>query len=141
MKALWKEKNKRRGPRAGFTLIEVMVAAAILVACIVPLLGAITQGLRSASNARDFVLASQLARNKMAQLELERFPEFEGTDSGDFGSDYPGFSWRTEMFKSPELELLEDQIPGLRTMEVHLYITWEVGTAQKELEVSTLLAE
>jgi type II secretion system protein I len=141
MKDLWKEKNKGPGRKAGFTLLEVMVAAAILVACLVPLLGAVIQGLRSASNARDIVLASQLARNKMTQIELERFPEFEGKDSGDFGSDYPGFSWYTDMFKSPELELLEDQIPGLETMEVHLYITWGAGIAKKELEVSTLLAE
>ncbi len=127
--------------RAGFTLLEVMVAAAILVVCIVPLLGAIIQGLRAISDTRDIVIATQLARNRMTQIELEKFPDFEGVDDGDFGDEYPGFSWRTEMFKRPELELLEDQISGLQTMEVHLFIVWDTGSGTKEMELSNLLAE
>jgi type II secretion system protein I len=136
-----KDSWNRNRTDSGFTLLEVMVAAAILVICMVPLLGAIIHGLRSVSGTRDIVMATQLAQNKMAQLEMERFPDYEGVDEGDFGEEYPRFSWRTEMYKRPELELLEDQIAGLQTMEVHLYVMWEAGATQKELEISTLLAE
>lgn len=141
MKVLRKGNNRSRLSGGGFTLLEVMVAMAILVACLVPLLSAIIGGLRSTANARDIIVATQLARNKMTQMELETFPEFEGKDSGDFGKEFPNYTWRTEIYKRPELELLEDQIPGLNTMEVHLYINWHAGITEKEIEVFSLLAD
>jgi general secretion pathway protein I len=46
--------------------------------------------------ARFYTLAPLLAQNKIAELETlspEGFPD----DSGDFGEQYPGYSWQTSI--------------------------------------------
>ncbi len=124
----------------GFTLLEVMIAVSILVMFLVPILGAMTQGLQSVTSSKNRTLATQLARNMMTEIELAPFPEFEGADQGDFGSDYGDYSWRTQMFEPPELAILKDQF-GIQTMEVHLEVIWDESGAQKSLEISTLLVQ
>jgi len=127
--------------KSGFTLLEVMVAMAILALCLVPLLGAITQGLRAAARIERITVATQLARNKLVQLELETVPDAEGTEEGSFGPPHEDFSWRLQYLKRPELELLEQNIPQLMAMEVHLSVIWQEGGSEQSVEFSTLLVQ
>ncbi len=84
---------KRAG---GFTLLEVMVAIAILGTALVSLLGLHHQSLQSVIRAQDMTRASMLAQAVMTEAELERFPEL-GKTSGDFQASFPGqfrdFQW------------------------------------------------
>jgi general secretion pathway protein I len=79
----------------GFTLLEVMVAVAILAIALVGILKANVQSLESLAESREMTTASLLAANKLAEVEAvgaAHWTEFQG----DFGENYPGFVWRLE---------------------------------------------
>jgi len=92
-----REAHARRPDRAsGFTLLEVMVAVAVMSIVLVSVYRMHSQSLTMNTAARFYTLAPLLAQNKMAELETlssEGFPD----DSGDFGEQYPGYSWRTSL--------------------------------------------
>lgn len=81
----------------GFTLLEVMIAIAILGTALAGLLGLHHQSLQSIIRAQDMTRASMLAQAVMTEAELERFPDL-GTTSGDFQAAFPGqfqdFRWQ-----------------------------------------------
>lgn len=80
----------------GFTLLEVMIALAVMSIVLVSVYRMHSQSLTMNTAARFYTLAPLLAQNKMAELEVlssEGFPD----DSGDFGEQYPGYSWRTSL--------------------------------------------
>ena len=127
--------------RAGFTLLEVMVAMAILALCLVPLLGAITQAMRATYRIERITEASELAQNKLVQLEMETMPEGEGAEQGEFDPPYESYSWQAEYVKRPEMQLLEDNIPDLQAYEVHLSVIWKEGVTEQEVTFTTLLVQ
>jgi len=80
----------------GFTLLEVMIALAVMSIVLVSVYRMHSQSLTMNTAARFYTLAPLLAQNKMTELETlssEGFPD----DSGDFGEQYPGYSWRTSL--------------------------------------------
>ncbi len=85
----------RRRARA-FTLIEVMVAIAILGIALLGLLGLHHQSIQSVIRAQETTRASMLAQAVMTEAEIERFPDI-GFSRGDFAASFPGmfgdFRW------------------------------------------------
>ena len=73
----------------GFTLLEVMVAMAILGIALLGLLSLHHQSVQSVIRAQQSTRASMLAQAVMTEAELERFPDL-GRTSGDFESAFPG---------------------------------------------------
>ena len=112
--------------KKGFTLIEVMIAIAIIAIALVVILHSYGLGISMANESQDFSLATLLAQGKMAEIELEGFPEVGG-EEGDFGEEHPGFTWRETV--------AESSIEDLR--KVTLTISWD----KKNLEVVTYLAK
>lgn len=89
---------RRSRARAGFTLVEVLVALGILGTTAVLLLGRRLEIVREAAWSRDVRVAWILAARKMAELELDRslWEGAGGSAAGDFGQDdpaYAGFTW------------------------------------------------
>ena len=81
---------------SGFTLLEVMIALAVMSIVLVSVYRMHSQSLTMNTAARFYTLAPLLAQKKMAELETLSsggFPE----DSGDFDEQYPGYSWRTSI--------------------------------------------
>jgi type II secretory pathway pseudopilin PulG len=80
-----------------FTLLEVMIAMAIFFVAIFSILQLVSQNLRAArvlnQNVPD---AGMLA----AELSLTNRVE-EGTESGDFGEAFPGFTWSRDTVLHP----------------------------------------
>ena len=80
----------------GFTLVEVLVATSILA---IGLLGALTAfsmaGRVTSASIHDTTVAA-LAQEKLTEIRvLAKTDELrEGYTKGDFGDDYPGFSWK-----------------------------------------------
>lgn len=133
--------SARRERPEGFTLLEVVAAMAILVVFLVPMLAAVSAGLKNIEAIRRRSLALRLAQEKMAELESMPIPDAEGTDDGDFGRDYPDYTWRTEVIKTPDLQLLEATVASLQAMEVHVTVFWEEAGTEKSLRLNTILLE
>ena len=76
----------------GFTLLEVMIALAIIAIALVTVLGSQSQSLSLASEAKFKTTAALLAQSKMAEIEAES-PENLASNSGDFGETFPNYHW------------------------------------------------
>ncbi len=76
----------------GFTLMEVMVAMAIMAIVLVSVYRMHSQTLTMNAAARFYTQAPLLAKSKLAQLETSSSEPISG-DSGDFGEKFPGYSW------------------------------------------------
>lgn len=128
-------------PERGFTLLEVVVAIAILALFLTPVLGSVSNGLRSVDRVRSRSLALRLAQDKMSEVEMVKVPDAEETSDGDFGDDYPGYRWEMETVKTPELELLEMAITTtpIVAWEVHLRVFWTEDGGERSVELSTIL--
>ncbi len=99
--------------QAGFTLLEVMIALAILVMALVVVGQAHIDATRDSSRAKMLTVASLLARAKMNELEFQLkrdgFPEFEEEECGDFGDEeYGGLSKFSWCYTIEKIELPED---------------------------------
>jgi general secretion pathway protein I len=111
-----------RRPQRGFTLLEVMVALAILASTLVVLLQIITNNVRATHHAKLTTVATLLARGKMTDIEDEIFENGFSTDNetanGTFKDQgYPAFRWDsnierielpTDMKQLAELQSTDD---------------------------------
>jgi len=89
---------------AGFTLLEVMIALAVVGIALVPLLMLHRQSIRSIIRSRETTCAALLAQEIMTRAELEKFPPL-GVSSGDFQGFHPGlypnFRWQRKVEPTP----------------------------------------
>ena len=90
---------------SGFTLLEVLVAVAILAIAMVAILKANVQNLDALTTSRETTTASLLASSKLAEVEAAGVANWVESQ-GDFGEDYPDYSWQVET-SSTEVEGLE----------------------------------
>ena len=81
-----------QGTASGFTLLEVMVAMAIMAIVLVSVYRMHSQTLTMNTAARFYTQAPMLAQSKLAQLEGDS-SEIVAGDSGDFGDKFPGYTW------------------------------------------------
>jgi type II secretion system protein I len=113
-----------RRPR-GFTLLEVMVAMAILGIALLGLLSLHHQSVQSVIRAQESTRASMLAQAVMTEAELERFPDL-GRTSGDFQAAFPGefpdYRWERDVAES-------GMFPDVR--KVRILIVYGPGLRQK----------
>jgi general secretion pathway protein I len=97
--------------RAGFTLIEVMVAVVILAVGLSALFTSEAGAVRIAQRARTTTIATLLARCKMGEVEervsKEGFPaeQIDGRDECCQGGEHDGFrcDWKVERIVLPEI--------------------------------------
>ena len=105
----WPE-SSIRCPISGFTLLEVLIAMAIMAIVLISVYRLHSQTLSMAAATRFYTQAPLLAQSKMAQLEAMSSNAVSG-DSGDFGDKFPGYGWSvvTEEVSSEALgEIAED---------------------------------
>jgi general secretion pathway protein I len=102
--------------RPGFTLLEVLIAIAVLGIALLALLSLEHQDLQSVIRGQEISRAAMLAQAMMTQAELERFPPL-GTTSGNFdqmySGQYPNFRWARSVQPSPNF-------PDLRKVEIQV---------------------
>ena len=73
----------------GFTLLEVMIAVALIAIALVTLLGSQSQSVSFANTAKFETMAALLAQSKMSEMTIQGADSLS-SDSGNFGDDYPG---------------------------------------------------
>ena len=80
----------------GFTLLEVMVAMAIIAIAMTAVLSSQSQSISLASEAKFSTTAALLAQGKMAETEWGNRLDLT-SDSGDFEEDFPGYTWQVKV--------------------------------------------
>jgi prepilin-type N-terminal cleavage/methylation domain-containing protein len=90
----------RRSFESGFTLVEIMVAVAVLSSTLVVLLSIVTNNVRATNHAKMTTAATFLARNKMVDIEDEildnGFTDNDETAHGTFKDlGFWQFRWET----------------------------------------------
>jgi len=98
--------------RKGFTLLEVMIAMAILATVLVTVFHSQSQSIAMANESRAMTTLALLAQSRMAEVE-GRQDLSTGQTSGDFGDDFPDYTWT--------VSITQPQVPGsslLRKIEV-----------------------
>ena len=118
----------------GFTLLEVMIAMAILAMSLTILLGSINSGVLYGGNARDQTIATFLAQQKMTELERKRgLLAVNSDDSGQFEDEFERFSWRYSIVPDESAAALA-QTAGVNfsfdPMKVEVVVTWKQGKGE-----------
>jgi general secretion pathway protein I len=104
------------GNRRGFTLLEVMVAVSIIAIVLVSIVRLQGQTISMNETIRFYAVAPLLAQAKLSEITLK--PEdFEGSQSGDFGDDYPGYAWKSEIEKL-SIEVLESATIEVKKIDI-----------------------
>ncbi len=113
----------------GFTLLEVMIALAILALVAVAFLRAQGGSLRLVDEASQISLATLLAKEKMAELESIGFTEPK-KDSGTGGKEFPSMRW--------EQVISLTEVLNLRKAQVRVF--WMEGKQERSLELTAYFA-
>jgi general secretion pathway protein I len=93
----------------GFTLMEVMIAMAILAIALVAVFQSQSQSISMSTDSRFMTTASLLAQSKMVEVEAASTLD-NHSDDGDFGPDYPQYIWH--------LEVGDTQLPQFKKIDV-----------------------
>ena len=90
----------------GFTLLEVVVALAIMASVILTVLGSLNYHLDSIAAERDITTLTILARNRL--VELEQQGGLPQKSEGTLAPAHADITWRAELFptKLPALQKL-----------------------------------
>jgi general secretion pathway protein I len=95
--------------RRGFTLLEVMVALALLAGALLAVSDVVGGALRNQARARQLGVATMLARGKMvalqAQYERKGFRDFDESEEGTFEDEgHKEIHWKVDV-RRPTLDL------------------------------------
>lgn len=85
--------SSRRGKAAGFTLLEVLVAVAILSITLSSLLGSQIAAMRATDQARRLSSVAFLAEYQLIEIEWQLKKEGWGTDDKNFEGDFSEEGW------------------------------------------------
>ena len=122
-----------------FTLVEVLIALAITVISLVPLLHLLVTSISMMDTAGCLSRATLIGKAKMAEVVGEGYPEI-GTDNGNVENEGNEvvFGWQVSVTDALINELEEIGLSGLR--QVNVAVTWREGLGQKEVLLSTYVS-
>jgi len=116
----------------GFTLIEVL-AALLLMAIVLPsVMKGISVATQAASSARHRTEAAGLAQAQLAEIVASQQWQ-NGNLSGDFGAQWPGYSWKATVAAWP----LDNT--DLNIDELDLEVSWIDRNQPNSVTMSTLV--
>jgi type II secretion system protein I len=87
--------------RNGFTLLEVLIAIAILAVGGIILIQTQITSIRLWERYRDSVIARELAQQKLAEAELDGFSG-DKQEEGEYEGKYAGYAWRLDSESTTE---------------------------------------
>jgi len=112
---------RRRSPghgthEGGFTLMEVMVAVAVVAIALVAVYRMHSQTLFMDARGRFDTVATLLAGQKLADIDTLDLNDLIG-DSGDFDDAYPGYTWQIQS-EDVVSDLFKEDGPVLKRITV-----------------------
>jgi general secretion pathway protein I len=111
---------------AGFTLVEVLVALAVLTIALAAVMRALSQSIDTSASLRDRTIAMWVAQNRLTKHQVER--DFPALDTTEGDAEMAGRAWRWREQVTPA--------PGEPAMrQIHI----EVRTASGEQPLARLV--
>lgn len=124
--------GRERNKEAGFTLVEVVVALAILALSLAVLLSVISNGIQRADNAKKLAQAGSLAQSLLAKLGSET-PIQQGQTSGEFPE---GFRWRVRT--EPYGDAVDQRHWPVAAYTVSVEVLWGNAPDERSVVLTTL---
>ncbi len=126
-----KEQGRIRNPQstirnsAGFTLLEVMVAVAIMAMVLVTLIGLKNKSMQDVALAQHMTTATMLAKRTMEETIAAK-PLMPSEDDGEFPeTEFKGYTWKKTIVTTP----------FIRVLEVHIAVGWKEGIRDETVEL------
>lgn len=113
---------------SGFTLIEIMIALAVLAISLTVLLGLRNRDIALSSYTGHITEATLLARQLVSEISFAGFPDV-GEREGDFGEEHPGYKWKQEVKATP-YEVVR---------ELNVDVLWREGGHNETVHFTTFL--
>ena len=127
-----KNSPRKKNAQTGFTLLEVMVAVAIIAMSFVSLLGSQSQSISIAGISRFETTAAMLAREKLTELQLTAFDQINNS-AGQFEDEFTDYSWQAEVS-----ELSEDQTGIADSNGMLKLVALEVSRGEDKNQIFTV---
>lgn len=145
---------------AGFTLLEVIIAMAIMVLALAAILSVESGSINASIRARQANIATMLARNAMIETEYKiegkSFDEVKKEEGGNYDAPYQDYRWKTVVkeIEFPKLSFGSNAGGGGQDMidlmaklisnylskairEVTVTIFWKKGGGEQSFSVTT----
>jgi general secretion pathway protein I len=122
---------KRINKKEGFTLLEIMIAVAILSIALVAVLQNESRILSSTYESNTLTMASFLALQKASELE-SRIGKADTEMEGGFGKDFPFFTWKAEVRDIP--------VPGIQAKFLRVSVLWKEGERDRAFTLDRCLS-
>lgn len=119
----------KKGKNHGFTLLEIIICLGLIALVLVAVFHLQAQNLDLQSEAQFMTTATCLLQERLSQIQAQERIE-EGTNSGDFGKDYPEYAYTQEVSEVPDTETL---------YKVRVAVILERDKARKDLWLETYL--
>ena len=127
-------KQKLKKPNDdGFSLLEVIVALAIMAMGFITVLQLFSGSIRSVSLSEQYLKGTTLAHSKLGELEVNNYSvtDLEGTFP-----DEKNYRWQLQI--SPHTSPLNSKENNIQLSEVILNVLWEEAGKTRDIELSTL---
>ncbi len=131
--SLEKSASTRKSADQGFSLLEVIVALAIMAVGFVTMLQLFSGSIRSVSLSEQYLKAVTLANSKLSELEMLNFES--DTFFGTF-EDEENYRWELELrpYETP----LNDPDKNINLSEVILSIIWNDSGRERNVDLTTV---
>ena len=125
------QRLRRRQCASGFTLVEVIITAAVLTTSLVMIFRGLSVCMQAAKRSERYTVAAMLVQHKIAELEIEEELD-NGEEQGDFEEQgHPGLRWRVVIEDAEDVENLQ---------KVTITVSWPAGQSEQNIEVVRLFA-
>ena len=113
----------------GFTLLEMIICLGLIALVLVAVFHLQGQNLDLQSEAQFMTTATCLLQERLSQIQALEMIE-EGTNSGDFGKDFPDYTYTQEVSEVPDTGIL---------YKVKVTVVLERDKAHRDLWLETYL--
>jgi prepilin-type N-terminal cleavage/methylation domain-containing protein len=123
--------------QSGFSLLEVVVATAIVALVFVSMMEIFSNGLRTEGRADEYVTATQQATRVMNDLWIKTLEAQPAQNEGKFED---GNTWHTsvETFRLPNEALDSSKDLPMERMLLRVEVTWNSRGTEKKVQLQSL---